>query len=623
MIKTAVILAGGKGTRLASLAADIPKPMVKIAGKPVLQHQIEWLADQGITEIWILVNHLKDHIISFFDNGSAFGVNIKYYEEPQPLGTTGGIKAIENLLPQDFLVVYGDVMARLDLQRLFDFHASRESEATLVVHPNDHPYDSDLLEVDENGRVTAFHPKPHNPGFQYHNLVNAAMYVFSKSFLRFVKPGVKADFGRDVFPAVYAHSRMYGYNTPEYLKDMGTPDRVEKVERDLLSGKIERRSLTHKQKAVFLDRDGVINHDLHLIHRPEDFHLFDFTAEALKKLNKSDYLGVVATNQSIIARNLTDLAGLDHIHKKMETDLGSKGAFVDAIYFCPHHPDAGYEGENKSYKINCDCRKPKPGMLLKAAERFNINLQESYMIGDSERDIIAGKTAGCITIGVKTGKGMRGAHTRPDYFFSNLKEAIDFVVDQPYAPLFHRLFTQFKSSPKKPFVIALGGNARSGKTTVVTYLKRQFEAAGQSVFRINLDDWILPKEERKEEKGVFSNFRFEKLQTDVIDILDGKPVVAQGYARHPEDVARPVHYQYSDEDIVLIDGVVALHLDALQQDAVKVFKKIDLEELKARFVAFYRWKGFSDSEIESLYNLREKQEYLIIAKDEGKADIVI
>ena len=126
----------------------------------------------------------------------------------------------------------------------------------------------------------------------------------------------------------------------------------------------------------------------------DDFELIEGVAEAIKLINQSGYLAIVVTNQPVIARGEVSWEELYEIHKKMATLLGKDGAYVDGIYICPHHPDKGFEGERPEYKIECDCRKPKPGLLLQAAKDFNIDLSESYMIGDSHRDVEAGENAG-------------------------------------------------------------------------------------------------------------------------------------------------------------------------------------------------------------------------------------
>lgn len=161
------------------------------------------------------------------------------------------------------------------------------------------------------------------------------------------------------------------------------------------------KNLKNKQKAVFLDRDGTINEYVGFLRSTDEFVLLLGVAEAIKKINESGFLCIVVTNQPVIARGEVTADELDEIHNKMETLLGLEGCYVDAIYYCPHHPHKGYEGEVPELKINCECRKPKPGMLLRAAADFNIDLERSWMVGDGENDIEAGKNAGCKTAYIK------------------------------------------------------------------------------------------------------------------------------------------------------------------------------------------------------------------------------
>ena len=199
-----VILAGGKGTRLGKQAEKIPKPMVTIGDLPLLEHQILLCRRYGLHDIIIITGHLSDYIERYFGDGSDRGVRITYFREKQPLGTTGGIKELEAVLQDDFIVLYGDVMLDMNLRRLIDFHQTRQSDCTLVVHPNDHPFDSDLVEIDAQQKITAFHAKPHPAELLYRNLVNAAVYVLSPRIFPFITKGDKADFGKDIFPS-YPH----------------------------------------------------------------------------------------------------------------------------------------------------------------------------------------------------------------------------------------------------------------------------------------------------------------------------------------------------------------------------------------------------------------------------------
>ena len=388
-----VIIAGGKGTRLKDIAKDIPKPMVPINGKPILEYQIELAKRYGLKDFIILTGHLGEQIEEYFGNGAKWGVQIAYFREPMPLGTAGCVKEIEAQLKDDFLVFYGDTIMDIDLERLITFHKQHQALGSLFLHPNDHPYDSDLVEINDEKLVTNFLPKAMN-GY-YRNLVNAALYVLSPKIFKYIEKGISADFGKQVFPKALANGeKLYGYVSPEYIKDMGTPDRYDKVAHDLQSGKVARLNLKNKRPAIFLDRDGVLNKDVDLICDPDKLELLSGVAEAVKLINASGYLAVVVTNQPVIAKNFCDFPDLQRINNKLETLLGRERAYLDAIYFCPHHPEKGFPGERVEYKIKCNCRKPAPGMLLQAAKDLNIDLPQSYLIGDRETDIQAGQAAG-------------------------------------------------------------------------------------------------------------------------------------------------------------------------------------------------------------------------------------
>lgn len=388
-----VIIAGGKGTRIASVASDIPKSMIPIAGKPVVEYQIELAKRYGFTDILFLIGHLGEQIQEYFGDGSKWGVNIDYYRETEPLGTAGALPIVKDRLTDTFFVFYGDTIMDFDMQAMLDYHKSHNAKATLFLHPNDHPYDSDLISVDGNGMVDGFMFKPHDELKEYQNLVNAALYVFDKECVYYIPQG-KCAMEKGLFPILFNKGlKMAGYVSSEYIKDMGTPDRWESVTADVKSGKVAKLNRINKRPAVFLDRDGVVNEEVDLLHKAEQMKLIEGAAEAIKKINKSGYLAIIVTNQPVIARNLCTFAELSRIHNRLETLLGEQGAYLDGIYFCPHHPDKGYPEERVEYKIVCDCRKPKPGMLIRATEEHNIDLANSFMIGDSDRDVQAGENA--------------------------------------------------------------------------------------------------------------------------------------------------------------------------------------------------------------------------------------
>lgn len=282
------------------------------------------------------------------------------------------------------------------MQAMLEYHQSKHADATLFLHPNDHPYDSDIVDLDSEGKVRKFFNKPHTEDFISHNMVNAALFIFSPKVLDKIEVGVKSHIEKNVLPAcLEAGMNLYGYVSFEYIKDMGTPDRYYAVCEDVRSGKVARMNRIYSRPAVFLDRDGVISKEVDLLCKPEQLELIEGAGEAIRYINGKGYLAIVVTNQPVIARNLCSLEELDFIHAKLETLLGHERAYVNAIYYCPHHPDSGYPEERKEYKIKCDCRKPAPGMLLKAAKDWNIDLSKSYMIGDRPSDVKAGENAGC------------------------------------------------------------------------------------------------------------------------------------------------------------------------------------------------------------------------------------
>ena len=414
----AVFMAGGRGTRISSVASDIPKPMIKIQGKPILEHEIECLKKQRYRDIIITVSYLGNIIVDYFGDGSGisqatgepFGVKIQYYFEEQPLGNAGALLKLRDQLDDDFLLLNADVLFDIDIERMLQAHKSIGALATILTHPNSHPYDSGLIVSDSRNIVTKWLAKEDLRPKYYKNRVNAGIHIISPKVLDDLsitaemigKPGkdgktVTLDLDRDILRPLAGTGKLCCYDSTEYVRDMGTPERYKAVCKDYESGLVTGRNLSQKQKAIFLDRDGTINKYVGFLRNIDDFELIDGVSKAMARINQSQFLSVVITNQPVIARGEVTEAELYEIHNKMETLLGNKGAYVDDIYYCPHHPHKGYDGEVKALKIDCDCRKPKPGMLLRAAKEHNIDLSCSWMIGDSENDILAGKAAGCKT----------------------------------------------------------------------------------------------------------------------------------------------------------------------------------------------------------------------------------
>ena len=289
----AVIMAGGKGTRLAALTKDeIPKPMVEVAGKPLLLWQVERLKDHGITDILMVIGHLGEKIQEFFGDGERFGVRIRYFVEETPLGTAGSFYYLKDMVEETFFMMSGDLFFDIDFGRMLAFHEKKKAAATLFVHPNGHPYDSDLLVLDEDDRVRKFDSKHNTRDYWYENCVNAGIFVFNRKICDRVPEPVKRNLENDVIQGMIQDGEsVYGYRSPEYVKDVGTVDRIQQTLKDIERGFIAEKSLSRKQKCIFLDRDGTINQYRGLVYKEEDFELEPCAVQAVKRINQSAVWG--------------------------------------------------------------------------------------------------------------------------------------------------------------------------------------------------------------------------------------------------------------------------------------------------------------------------------------------
>jgi histidinol-phosphate phosphatase family protein len=626
------ILAGGKGTRLAGRAGDLPKPLVPLLGKPVLLHLIEHCKRHGFTDIALLVQHKHEKIFSYFGNGSAFGVNLSYAIEAEPRGTSGALRDALPMLADRFLVLYADTFMDVDLRKFWRVHETSGAVGTLFLHPNDHPQDSDIVDIDAKGTVRAILPYPHPEGREVRNLVNAALYVLDRAGLEDVTPTEgKADIAKQMFPQMLDLGRpLYGYVSPEYIKDMGTPERLDKVERDFVAGLPDRLSGRQLRTAVFLDRDGTINREISHLKSPEQLELLPGAAAAIRRLNRSGALAIVITNQPVLARGDVSFEELHRIHARLESQLGREGAFLDGVYLCPHHPDKGFPGEVEALKGPCRCRKPEPGLIDKACRDFGIGRQHSWMVGDTTSDVEAGRRSGVRTVMLRSGHAGADAKyaVRPDYIAPDLADAVDWILGG-HADLTRRVAPIAVAASSDTRLVLIGGLARAGKSYTAQVLKELLQAIGRQSHVISLDGWLKPKSERIDSSDVRERYDLATASAILAAVTcsNSRGVLSEPlYNRLARNTgAQFIEHSIGPNDILIVEGVPALLMDDLfgLQKTMKVYVDVARDTRGERLKQDYAWRGTPAEEQFEILAARELGETPVVEHSKMRADFVV
>jgi mannose-1-phosphate guanylyltransferase / phosphomannomutase len=415
------ILIGGKGSRVKKISKKIPKSFLKIDDHSIIDHQLKQLSK--LKKKIFLISNRK---ISKYHNklrNKYKKINFKIFEESTPLGTGGCLKILQDFNNNCYLIIMGDLIFNINFRKFYSFHKKNKSDFTLLAHPNDHPFDSDLLEINEKNQLIKFHNKPHKKN-DLGNLSSSGIFLINKKIFKFIKTNKFQDLSKDILPKLLKKKiKIYAYNTREYVKDVGTPKRINLVKKHIKTKKFINGSIDKKLPAIFLDRDGVINKEYSNKHYQDPTQINEGAISAVKKINEKGYLSVIVTNQPAIAKGIITLDKLKRDHKKLEYEFGLKGAYFDRIYFCPFHPEKGFKGEVKKYKKKSSWRKPDNGMILQAIKDLNIDIKKSYMIGDSAADYYAAKKTGikCLIVGKKfKRKGFKN--------YENLYEATNSII---------------------------------------------------------------------------------------------------------------------------------------------------------------------------------------------------
>ncbi|MFZ4854803.1 MAG: HAD-IIIA family hydrolase [Desulfuromonadaceae bacterium] len=614
-MKQVVILAGGKGTRLQERLGNLPKPLIDLCGMPLLERQIRHVKHYGFNQVLVLVNYRAESIVDFCQSNDNWGLDIQCIDDGKPLGTAGSILKIYDKLEDEFLVMYGDTMLDVDLHRFYSYHSSDiNSAATLFLHPNDHPHDSDLVDINDLGCITAFYPYPHDPSVFYPNLVNAALYWVRKAPLEKWR-GISEsnyDFGKQLFPEMLVKGLLLrGYKSPEYIKDCGTPKRIDSVCADFLSGKIGRAVLNQEQMAVFIDRDGTINREVDHLNSADQLELLPNVERAIRRLNFSEYRICVVTNQPVVARGECSREDLHNIHNKLETLLGLEGAYFDRIFYCPHHPDKGFPNEIPELKIDCNCRKPKTGLIDTAVAELNISRSRSWMIGDSTTDILTASRAGIKSILVETGyAGLDQKNwVSPDFIVPDLAAAVSFILD-----IYPALIKDIKPLVRDIVpgdLVFIGGQSRSGKSSFASAMRDVLQMQGMKCIIISTDFWLLNEEHRGE--GVLNRHDVTALQNIIFSMgnREKRPVRLSlpGYLKTNRTQVQNVRsLETGSEDVIIFEGVVALYFAQMFNAHRCFFVTVEECVRKQRVINEYLLRGYTAEKAEAVYSERFAEE---------------
>lgn len=612
------ILAGGFGSRLRNKIGDIPKPMALLSGKPVLEYQIELCEKYGFRRIALLVYYQSNIIREHFGNGDKWGVEITYVEETIARGTAGAIRDALCELDEKFIVLYADTYVDVDLKRFWLHGSSEDVSATLLLHPNDHPYDSDVVEVTDEGFVNAIHPYPHPDELCYLNLVNAALYILRKNDIKkFIPKSGKYDLAKDIFKEMLiAGLRLKAYISPEYVKDMGTPTRMEKVERDLINGLPEKLSGRSRRKAVFLDRDGTLNKEVNHLNDPKQMVLLPKVCEAVKLLNQNGFLAIGITNQPVLARGDITWEGMDIINARLDHLLGNENAYLDRMYICPHHPDKGYDGEVSDLKIVCDCRKPSPGMIDQAVRDLDIDRRRSWMVGDSTSDILAGQRSGVRTILVRTGHaGLDYKYpVYSDYVCDTIFDAVKWIISG-YSFAVSKLMPVAQATQNARLIL-IGGASRSGKTMAANVLKELITEIGRTVHIIPLDAWLKTPSKRLEGSGVLERYEMDNVFKIIHSIINAVVRVELNvpiWDRINSIIVAQRIYSIGPDDLLVIEGVPSLLHKELRNIAELLIHIDAINDVRHQRIHWeYSSRGECESEIKRLIKSREEDEVISV-----------
>lgn len=367
----AVILAGGRGTRLLPLTETLPKPMIPFHGKPFLEYLVDLLREQGFERVLLLLGYRANVVQEYFGDGSGFGLDLQYSVTAPDDLTVHRMRTAAPHLDPSFLLLYCDNYWPLQMDRLWERYVRADVPALVTVYSNRDGYTRDSVTVDDAGYVRLFDRTRTAAGL---GGVEIGFALLERSVLDLM-PTEDALFEEAVYPQLAATGQLAAHMTDHRYYSVGSIERLPLTE-----------EFFRRRKTVILDRDGVLNRRpprAHYVTEWSDFEWLPDSRDALRVLADAGYRVLVVTNQAGVARGAMSEVALLEIHERMKAEAAEAGGRIDAVYYCPHDWDEG-----------CSCRKPAPGMLLQAQRDFALDLTRTTFIGDDERDAEAAEAAG-------------------------------------------------------------------------------------------------------------------------------------------------------------------------------------------------------------------------------------
>lgn len=381
---------------LISLTDFSLSPLTEINGKPLLRWQIENLKTGGFKKIYVTLGKEQKELHEIVKNTLAKEFDLSIIEQ-NGLPTSGrGLSILSALEHDDVALIDGDIFFDVDWKRFFLYHKANKSLITSLVQPSLNKHYN--LFTNEDDQLLSLERCELKTGVYFENLDLAGLYIVSKRLLETFSEETECKFVEDLLLPTSAIGETYIYRSSEYVKKVLSPEDQKIIGEDINKGIPALFNFSHPQKAIFLDRDGTINHFGDFVVKASMLELEQGSSEAIKMINASPYLAICVTNQPIVARGEASIEELHKIHNRLETLLLKEGAYLNDLFFCPHFTHGGFPNEVPSLIFKCNCRKPNIGMLQKAAKRYNIDLKESWMVGDTCQDVQTGINAGCHTV---------------------------------------------------------------------------------------------------------------------------------------------------------------------------------------------------------------------------------